>query len=72
MKNKDFARILKDEGFSPQRQSGSHLIWSDGKRNVSVPQGSNVNRMLARRLIKEIGYKGNIPELRYWGNKETV
>lgn len=67
MKIKDFERLLKEVGFKPDRQSGSHLVWISGERHVSVPQGRDLNKMLARRLLKEIGYIGVVPQIRYEG-----
>ena len=50
---REIQKILKDNGFEFQRQKGSHQIWSNGK-NVKVLPVIHLNKMLARRLVREI------------------
>lgn len=54
MKTVDFERILKQNGFSLVRSSGHH-VYSNGTKNVAIPRGREINKMVARRLLKEIG-----------------
>lgn len=64
MKTKDFERLLVDVGFTLVRLS-AHRVWSNGPQRVAVPQGRTINRMIARRLLKEIAYQGRVDELNY-------
>ena len=66
MKTKDFCRIIESVGFVLVRSS-DHIVYSNGQRNVAVPHQKEINRMMARRLLKEIGYKAAVPELNYGG-----
>ena len=49
---KEFVRVLSKNGFEFERQRGSHQIWKRGAETISVPV-INLNRMLARRFVKE-------------------
>jgi len=52
---KEFKSILKQNGYQPLRNAqGSHVIYSNGERKVSVPFTSR-NPMLYIRLMKEYG-----------------
>lgn len=66
MKTNDFERILVTMGFLIMR-NGSHKVWANGTKRVVIPSGRQINRMLARRLLKEIGYKESVPEINYNG-----
>lgn len=57
MRYRDFVVILKELNFSMIRSGkGSHEVWSNGVYNVVVTY-PEVNRMIARRELKKIGYK---------------
>lgn len=49
---RDMDRILKYNGYRPDRKKGDHHIYSDinGK---TITINARVNRMVARRVIKE-------------------
>lgn len=49
----EFRRVLKNNGYTPVsgRGKGSHTIYKNGNRTISV--GNNYNKMVIRRLIKE-------------------
>jgi len=54
MKYKVLTTILKTHGFYFIRQGkGSHEIWGNSRRTMSVPKSREVNNMLAKRLISE-------------------
>lgn len=54
MKRKDFERLLKDAGYVVLRSNG-HITWGNSAgHTVAVPHGKELNKMVARRLIKEI------------------
>ena len=71
MKTLDFERILKSMGFELTRVS-KHRIWSNGTKNIAVPHDKKINRMIARRTLKEIGYKEPVPEVNYRGLHENI
>lgn len=64
MKALDFERLLSDFGFVLSRNS-KHRIWTNGKYSVAVPQGKIINKMVARRELKKIGYDKRVNELNY-------
>lgn len=49
---REFIRIVKDNGFLYSRHNGDHAIYVNDKgRHVSIPR--NLECVIARRLIKE-------------------
>lgn len=57
MRYKDFVSILKELNFNMVRTGkGSHEVWSNGTYNIAVTY-PEINRMIARRELKKIGYK---------------
>lgn len=46
-----FERVLKDNGYILKRSKGSHVVYTDGEHDIVMNR--NINRMLAKRLIKE-------------------
>lgn len=50
---KQVKRILKDNGFSILRITGSHLIFARDGKHISIPHKSDPNKMLVRRVFKE-------------------
>lgn len=53
-KCKDMNYILEQTGYEPIRQSGSHKIYSDGIKNISVPQHTVFNKCLGYGIQKQI------------------
>lgn len=49
---REFKRLLIDNGYEHKRTTGDHLIYSNGTNTISF-NVRNLNRMVARRLIKE-------------------
>ena len=50
---REFVRILLNNGFTYQRQTGGHAIYKDKRqREISIPSGEP-NKMMCKRLIKE-------------------
>ena len=49
---RDMEKILKFNGFSFDRQNGSHKIWIKGNRTISVPSVT-LKCVIANRIIKE-------------------
>jgi len=57
MRYRDFVAILKELNFNMTKNGkGSHEVWSNGQHNVTVTY-PEMNRMVARRELKKIGYK---------------
>lgn len=65
MNTKDFERILREMGFQLVR-SNDHKIWSNGQKNVAVPHQKEINKMIARRTLKELSYQGSVPQINYF------
>lgn len=66
MRVKEFVRILRSLGFEIMRES-EHTVWGKGDARVVVPHGKIINRMLARKILKKIGYTGTVTEIKYAG-----
>lgn len=49
---KECKKIMKLNGYEVIRIKGDHLIYSNGIRSISIPDGEP-NKMLFRRIIKE-------------------
>lgn len=64
MKTVDFERLLSSSGFVLVKSS-KHKIWSNGTKTVAVPHDKQINRMIARRILKEIGYQQRVSELNF-------
>lgn len=58
MKTKELLRILKDMGYALVR-SGKHDVYAKPGHHVAIPHGNGkeVNRMVARRILKEVGFE---------------
>ena len=64
MKTVEFERILVDFGFSLV-SSGKHRKWSNGVNTVMIPHAREINRMIAKRILREIGYDKPVGQVRY-------
>lgn len=49
---REFKQILIQNGYEVIRSRGSHKIWSNGTRTISVPN-VKLNACLIRRLIRD-------------------
>lgn len=57
-KTREFIKIVKRNGYSYEHTTGDHKIFFNGTNHLTVPTGSSdINIMLARRLIKEYNLK---------------
>ena len=56
----DLVRFLKSQGFTEDRQSGSHLtLWHESRKvSVTIPMhtGCDLGRGLAVRVLKDAGF----------------
>lgn len=53
MKIRDLEKILVDNGFKLIRSS-KHMIYSNGFNIIPIPHQKECNKMLAKRIVKEI------------------
>lgn len=53
---REFACLLRDNGYSYSRTRGDHIIYYKDGKHISFT-ARNLNRMMARRLIKEYNLK---------------
>ena len=57
---RDLIRFLESQGFTQDRQSGSHLtLWHDERKvsvTVSMHTGCDIGRGLAVRILKDAGF----------------
>lgn len=51
--NRDIQRILRNNGFVFQRQTGSHMIYTNEVGEHMTVRFANCNKMVWQRLIKE-------------------
>lgn len=53
----EFKRILENNGYRFLRHAkGDHCIYSNGERTITIKR-THVNKMIARRLIREYDLK---------------
>ena len=60
LNKRKLTNILKAGGFRKTRNGkGSHEVWSNGERNVTVPQpsGSDYKKGLVHKILKDAGLK---------------
>lgn len=52
---KDVMKLMKYNGYGlvPNRGKGSHMVFSNGTRNITL--SNSFNKMIMRRIIKEYG-----------------
>ena len=60
---RELVRFLKSQGFSEDRQSGSHLtLIHEAKRlavTVPIHSGCDLGRSLAHRILKDAGFSAD-------------
>ena len=47
---------MKENGFELKRMNGSHSIWSNGEKTVSLPVVT-CKPIICNKIIKELGLK---------------
>ena len=54
---REFEKILKNNGFKKVRSNGSHVIYKNENKTISIVnnQSKGMYKMICRRLIKENG-----------------
>lgn len=48
----EFKKVLRNNGYSLNRVTGSHEIWKKENNSIVVTTG-RINKMVARKIIKE-------------------
>ena len=57
--DRDFKRILKQNGYEIIRTNGDHTIWRNAERKDSITVNKNINPIVAKRLVKQHNLKEN-------------
>ena len=57
--DREFAKLLKQNGYVVSRTSGDHTIWYNNILRDSITVTKHINPMIARRLIKQHNLKGD-------------
>jgi predicted RNA binding protein YcfA (HicA-like mRNA interferase family) len=53
LSDREFAKLLKQNGYAVARTSGDHTIWYNADKKDSITVNKCINPMVMRRLIKE-------------------
>lgn len=53
MKRQELEKRLQKLGWKLVRHGGKHDIWTDGEREIAVPQHKEINEYTAKAIIKE-------------------
>lgn len=56
-KRSDLIKLLTRNGWYLKRNGASHDIYTDGKKNETIPRHSEINENLAKAIIKRQGLK---------------
>lgn len=51
--NREIQRILRKNGFAFERQTGSHMIYTNADGKHMTVRFTNCNKMVWQRMIKE-------------------
>ena len=59
MKSDEFHRIVRANGWSAVRQTGSHIIYRKGKMTYPVPyhKGKEIGTGLERKMRRDMGLR---------------
>ena len=58
MKHRDLISILTKHGFVLARAI-EHEVWTNGVKTLTVPRQKDINRFLAKRILKQAGIELN-------------
>lgn len=67
---KEIQKILRKNGYEFVRQNGDHLIYSNGTNKITI--NININKMVARRIIKENGLNVKSVKVRRVGDRTDL
>lgn len=57
MKRKDLIKLLKKNGWWLKRQGHDHSIYTNGKANEPISHQTEINEILAKKIIKRRNLK---------------
>ncbi|MDD2211507.1 MAG: type II toxin-antitoxin system HicA family toxin [Clostridia bacterium] len=57
MKRKDLIKLLENNGWWFKREGHDHTIYTNGKDNEPIPRQTEVDEILAKKIIKRRGLK---------------
>ncbi|NCC80897.1 MAG: toxin-antitoxin system, toxin component, HicA family protein [Clostridia bacterium] len=57
MKRKDLIKLLKKNGWWLKRQGHDHSIYTNGKANEPISRQTEINEILAKKIIKRRNLK---------------
>lgn len=57
MKRKDLIKLFEKNGWWMKREGHDHTIYTDGKSNEPISRQTEINDMLAKKIIKRRGLK---------------
>jgi len=53
LKKRDLEKQLKKWGWYFKRHGGSHDYWTNGEMHEAIPRHSEINEMLAKKILKK-------------------
>lgn len=59
MKRRDLIKLLEKNGWTFDREGGSHTVYVKGDKTESIPRHNEINEKLAKSIIKEHHLKGD-------------
>ena len=57
MKRRDLIRLLEKNGWWLEREGGNHTIYTNGKANEPISRQTEIDEVLAKKIIKRRGLK---------------
>lgn len=55
MKRNDLIKLLEKNGCWLKRHGANHDIYTNGEKSQPVPRHSEIDKRLAKKIIKELG-----------------
>jgi predicted RNA binding protein YcfA (HicA-like mRNA interferase family) len=57
MKRRDLIKLLEKNGWKFEREGGNHTIYTDGVNEEPISRQTEINEILAKKIIKRRGLK---------------
>jgi len=57
MKRKDLIKLFEKNGWRLLREGGNHAIYTNGKANEPISRQTEIDEVLAKKIIKRRGLK---------------
>jgi hypothetical protein len=54
MKLRDLEEKLRSYGWWIKRDTGRHTVWTNGEQTEPVPRHSEINELLAKKILKKV------------------